>query len=100
MRRLAKEKAMIEREVSLQEANFDKLLSDFTAGKIPDDITREWVLLNYGEPVVVNMDSTANNEIFIYRYPMEYADTDKIYFEFDTNGNILSRKIVMARERK
>ena len=48
-------------------------------------------MTNYGDPIIVKVEDDPYKQIFIYRYPLNYDNTDKIYLEFDNTGKLIGK---------
>ena len=69
--------------VRAQEELFLKLKQDFNDNKLEKGMPQSEITSIYGEPILSR--SIDNKEVFLYRHPTEYFDTDRIYLYFDKN---------------
>lgn len=84
LKALGENQGSMQRQVSRQEVKFDLLASDIKNGKIARGMPRERFINTYGEPVLE--DRYEGGLRLLYRYPLEFFNTGKIYVYFDKDG--------------
>ena len=80
-----------EKWVNEEAKRFDNLLKAVMSDSIDPASTKDSILQNYGEPVVIDHFKEHNSivERWLYRHPIQKLASDRIYFYFDANGNLL-----------
>ena len=82
--------AQIERYVNKQADLFDKLVSDLEEGKLEVGISQKQFIRNYGDPVLANpVRNSSGEEVLLYRYPLKYFNTDRVYAYFDSSQALI-----------
>ncbi|MDD4910559.1 MAG: hypothetical protein PHR44_07790 [Candidatus Omnitrophica bacterium] len=84
LKALGESQGSMQRQVGRQEAKFDLLASDIKNGKIARGMPRERFINIYGEPVLEGRHEGGLR--LLYRYPLEFFNTGKIYVYFDKDG--------------
>ena len=76
--------------VEAQDKNFEKLLAAFKSNRIQQFTTKKQFLKEFGEPIFSReaMKDGQTYEQWLYRYPVKYFDSEKIYLYFDDQGKL------------
>jgi len=80
-----KEQAVYVRQ---EQARFKALLRDIHRGRLLPGLRQERVLARYGEPVL------REGRTFLYRDPVAFFGSPKVYLEFDETDLLSSFKVV------
>jgi hypothetical protein len=86
-------------QVVYQEKKFSLLLRDAKAGHIKGDKTTcSEVRVRYGEPVLEQKaQAPGEKTIWMYRKPVAFIDSSKVYLEFDNRERVSSVRIEESR---
>lgn len=86
-------------QVAFQEKKFALLLKEAKAGRIEiEKTTSAEVRSRYGEPVLEQKSGVPGEKtIWMYRKPVAFIDSSKVYFEFDGKGHVLNIRIEESR---
>ncbi|MFC1703272.1 hypothetical protein ACFL1E_00620 [Candidatus Omnitrophota bacterium] len=90
-----------ERYVEIQEKKFQKLLSAYRDNKLEQGTSRRTIVRSFGEPISareIDGESQAK-ERFVYRHPMEFFGSEKVYLFFDENRKLVSWQYEEAQEK-
>ena len=81
----------MQQEIDRQCRNFDLLLKDIQEGHLKPGIQRKEFIRIYGEPILEEeMDGRTE---LLYRYPLEFFASQKVYVYFDKNGYLLEWRV-------
>lgn len=80
--------------VSMQEAFFNKLKSDVQNQLIREGAAKSDILATYGEPVFCKQSRIIPGETCLYRNPVKYFSTDKVYLYFGPDEKLSSWKFI------
>lgn len=99
LKELAREKEAQKQWVMQAQARFQQLLDDVEARKVTEGISADEILRRYGEPVLRRCPDPYSRAacMWLYRHPVRYFDSDKVYFYFDESKR-LSRIVVVPGE--
>ncbi len=90
LKRYGDNQAQIQSYVDRQVKLFDKLVEDLKAQKLEAGTSQKDFMRLYGEPVLSSTtDDPQAGEVFLYRHPMEYFNTDRVYAYFDETGSLV-----------
>jgi len=90
LREFDKAQTELDRYVEQEENGFYLLLEDIEYHRLAPGKTKKQVLSKYGDPVFCKQNSC------LYRLPLEYFDTQKVYLEFDPDERLLSWRVEPA----
>lgn len=92
----------LQRYVDRQTKLFDRLVSDIKADKLDKGTTEARIVRMYGDPIFVKNidDGSPAKEKLLFRHPMNYFTSDKVYMYFDENKKLLYWKYVPYVEKK
>ena len=91
LKRLSDSQRNINNYLGEQEKFFEKLLADIKKEKIELGTSKDDFLTNYGKPVLIRKDfKKSMGEVFLYRYPTKYFNSDKVYVYFDRFGKLVN----------
>lgn len=79
----------IEKETQLQQNNFDKLMDDINNVRLKKELSKNDIISLYGKPILVKKIDRGSSEEWLYRSPLKYFDTPKIYLIFDNQEKLL-----------
>lgn len=82
-----KEDKSIKRDICVGAKRFDLLLKDIEAGRLKIGMDKKAVLTRYGEPVL-EFPEDNQAEKLLYRHPLKYFDSPKVYLFFDSNRKL------------
>jgi hypothetical protein len=91
LRGYSSEQAQTARQIKVQKNRLRILISDIEKNNIETGMSYKNILHRYGEPVLVwNMEpaSSASRKV-LYRDPVEYFYTDRVYLYFDNSDNLV-----------
>ncbi len=74
--------------VRQQQERFKVLLRDARRGRLLPGLRQERVVARYGEPVL------REGNTFLYRDPVAFFDSPKVYISFDASGLLSSIRVV------
>lgn len=80
--------------VGIEQARFKAVLREARAGRIKKGTTRESIVARYGEPV---LDTGA---AFLYRDPIGFFDSPKVYLDFDEKGALTGVRIAEREQER
>ena len=90
LQRYSKEQDLIERQVDRARKKFDTLVEDITEEKVREDISKRKFVRIYGKPVIVNeIDQGDATLELLYRDPLKFSDTPKVYVYFDKEEKLI-----------
>ena len=90
LKRYGDSQAQMQRYVDKQVKLFDKLVSDLEADKLKVGISQRQFIRSYGEPVLSReLKEPEAGEVFLYRHPTEYFNTDRVYAYFDESKELI-----------
>ncbi len=80
-----------EKFVEVQEEKFENLLDDYKNDRLKKGLSQRYIFRNYGEPVSSRMveDDPLIKERLVYRYPMEFFGSEKMYLFFDEDKKLI-----------
>ncbi|MFH1782072.1 MAG: hypothetical protein ABH848_00440 [Candidatus Omnitrophota bacterium] len=85
----------INKDVSLSREHFDKMLEDYREGSIKEGLRKSFIISTYGPPVLTKVgDAEGVDEIFIYRDPLKYLSSDKLYISFNEKNKIVDMEYI------
>lgn len=91
--RYSNEQDALQRYVSTQKKQVERLFADIEEGKLVIGTTaKRTIIRHYGEPVLVK--KIENKERLLYRDPMEYFSSPRAYLLFDEDGILENIEIV------
>ena len=96
----SKEQDRLDRYVKAQTEKFKFLLQVVKDHKLSQYKNKRSVLKAFGDPVL-SQEIKKNDEMlteFLYRYPKQYLDSDKVYLYFDKKGKFIDWKYVKGNE--
>lgn len=82
-----KEDKAIKHDIALGAKRFDLLLKDIEADKLKPGLEKRAVLARYGQPVL-EFPADDQTEKLLYRHPVKYFDSPKVYLYFDSNQKL------------
>jgi len=82
----------LQRETDISQVKFEKLAEDIKTAKLKSGLSEQDILMLYGEPVLVKKVDMASEE-WLYRAPLKYFDTPKVYLVFDEGQKLLKWRI-------
>ena len=90
---LNKSMASLQRETDISKKKFEKLAGDIKADNLKIGLSKRYVLTTYGDPVLVKEIDKTSEEEWLYRSPLEYFDTLKVYLVFNSQEKLLNWRI-------
>lgn len=93
LKQLGKSQAQIAGYVQRQERLFAKLIDDFEGEKLIVSTPKSTIIRRYGEPVLSKeAGQPPYGKVLLYRHPMKYFDSDKLYLRFDEKDELIGWK--------
>jgi hypothetical protein len=83
----------LQKETDISQTKFDKLLEDIKLDKLKSGLSKQNIMRFYGEPVLVKRIGSSPGEEWLYRAPLEYFETPKVYLIFDSQEELLKWRI-------
>jgi len=80
--------------IKTEEARFKVVLREARAGRIKKGTARKNIVASYGEPV---LDTGAT---FLYRDPVDFFDSPKVYLDFDEKGELIGTRIAQKEQER
>lgn len=71
-----------------KQARFNALMRDIERDRLPLGLRKEKVLARYGQPVIIE-----EGNVFLYRDPVGFVGSPKVYIGFDKNDLVSSVKV-------
>ena len=84
LKQYSKEQDLIARQVETAKKKFNLLVEDIKEEKLEKGISKKRFMRIYGDPVI----EIEENEL-LYRDPLEFFDTPKVYIYFDEKGKLI-----------
>jgi hypothetical protein len=76
--------------IARRQAQFQGLVSRIARGDLLKDMaTKKDVVAQLGDPVLIEPEKKSGAERWLYRDPVKYFDTPKVYFFVDAAGRVL-----------
>ena len=87
--------------VKVSRARFSLLRADIRNSTLKAGLKREYVVRRYGEPVITRrvsrmIEATEVTQEALYRDPLKYSDTEKVYLYYDDLGNLVRWQNISA----
>lgn len=82
----------IQRYIERQERLFEVLVEDIKNSRLDTGLSSLIIVKKYGEPVLVreNKEECPSCRVFLYRRPVDYFSSDKVYLYFDDKDELSS----------
>jgi hypothetical protein len=81
------------KELAAETARFNSIKSAVESGALQKGLSRQAILSQYGEPVVMNEDFTTKRERWVYKpASSSFFEGSRIYLYFDANGSLVEIK--------
>ena len=84
----SREEALKERDLNLEDAHYQKVLSGIQKGQIKPGLSQDEIVKKIGKPVVVLNEGGAEEWLYKARNP-SWFKADKIYLFFDPEGRLV-----------
>ena len=76
--------------IARRQAKFQELVGRIARGdQLKDLSTKKDLVARLGEPVLIGPGNDTGEERWLYRDPVKYSETPKVYFFVDTRGRVL-----------
>ncbi len=93
LKQVGKSQAQIDRYVQRQNKLFSRLIDDFENERLIVGTSKSRIVKRYGEPVLSKeAGQPPYGQILLYRYPMKYFNSDKLYLRFDEFDKLIGWK--------
>ena len=91
---LSDEQIELDAYVESQEENFNKLVDAINRGVFEEYKTKKQILNEFGDPIIKKnvVIDREEYEMWLYRQPMEYFNSKKVYVYFDAAGRVVDKK--------
>jgi hypothetical protein len=88
---LSKNQAQTQQFVKQQEDLFVSLAADVATGELCQGLSKEDLTKRYGSPTLVKTArrNGASLERWLYRMPLDYSASQKVYLDFDASGSLM-----------
>ena len=96
----AQSQVQIGHSVALEQKKFQRLVADVRADRLHKGMLKDAVMARYGDPVLAEPVSSSGGRILLYRDPVRYFNTDRVYLSFDGRGMLYDWKYQPADERR
>ena len=91
LKSLGDDQQQMQNYVDKQNKLFQKLLADSKEDRLTYGMSQRKFLRIYGEPVISWKSKRGPAEdVFLYRHPMKYFNSDKVYIYFDSSQQLIS----------
>lgn len=91
LKRLGSSQEQIARDIKREEKYFSKLKADIRDQQLKPGLSQDEFLRAYGEPILSRESvDLPGGEVFLYRHPTRYFNSDKVYVYFDASGKMQS----------
>ncbi|MCF7870146.1 MAG: hypothetical protein K9L69_02795 [Candidatus Omnitrophica bacterium] len=101
LKRLGDSQKLMEGDIEKKKKNLAKLINDIRADKLKKGIAYNRFIRLYGEPVLEKSISKDSKEKrLLYRHPIKYFDTDKVYLYFNQEAKLIAWEYVKAEPKK
>jgi hypothetical protein len=83
---------LIESKMKRQASQFKHVLADLKHYGLRKGFSKEQMLSRYGEPVLLynGNENSEVKEIWLYRDPLKYSNTDRVYLNFSRDSKLIS----------
>ena len=80
--------------VDEKERQFELLVTNFKENDLQGFSRAKDIIREYGEPIMIKdvLWRSVNLEQWLYRRPVKYSKTDRIYLYFDLDGNLVDKE--------
>lgn len=94
-----KEDKAIKRDIAVGAKKIDLLLKDIETGRLKTGLDKKDAIARYGQPV---LEFIADNQMqeLLYRHPLKYFDSPKVYLYFDRDQKLAKWDIVRLEADK
>lgn len=93
--RLNSEDKALSRQLKLGQRRFDLLVRDIERGRLKIGDSEKSILARYGEPVLrLGVEANEQFEKLLYRYPMQYFNSSKVYLYFDASDRLMKWSMI------
>lgn len=100
LKRLGDSQKQMELDVEAKKKNLEKLIKDIEADKLERGLSFKKFISRYGEPVLEKeVKKGGRMKKLLYRHPVEYFNTDKVYLYFDSNLELAAWKYEKKQEK-
>lgn len=82
--------------IDRKKKKFHQLLQAIKERKLPLNLSKKEAIDIYGEPVLTKK-SSSGEEVFLYRHPLKYSSTTKVYLYFDKDGKLSKFQVLSAK---
>ncbi len=97
LKRLGDSQKQMELGVEAKKKNLAKLINDIEADKLAKGLPFKKFISRYGEPVLEKEAGEGSlMKKLLYRHPLEYFNTDKVYIYFDQRLELVAWKYEKA----
>ncbi len=93
-----KEDKAMKHDIAVGAKRFDLLLKDIEADKLKSGLDKKNILARYGQPVL-EFGADDQTEKLLYRHPLKYFDSPKVYLYFDSNQKLAKWDIIRSETR-
>lgn len=91
LKSLAQDEKEKEAYINKQTGGFLKLQKDISGGKLKEGLSKQEVVGAYGEPVLCSAaQAEPNAERCLFRRPVEFFNTDKVFIFFDEQERLVA----------
>ena len=101
LKRAGDSQKQISKYLTKQGKLFDKLLADVKRERLKPGISQKRVISAYGSPVLIKASRQPPVvEIFLYRRPTEYFNSEKVYLYFDQAAKLIHLEHELPNQEK
>lgn len=97
LKKFGESQGKIDDYVKEQRKYFYKLMEDVNADYLKKGMSKGYIIAKYGEPIFCKIEKiTSNDEACLYREPLKYFTTDKVYLYFDRDERLYLWRVEKA----
>jgi len=101
-KRVGDEQVAIDKLVEKQTARFIEMKELYQSGQFDKFDHKNKIQRKFGKPLFVDVvvENNQTLELWMYRKPVEFKNTDRIYLYFDKKGQLVNSKFEEAKDGK
>jgi len=102
LQRVAMDAEEMDKIVDAQIENFKVMLEEIQLGEFDQYKNEESIVAKFGDPIYIveiKRDSQ-KHKFYLYRNPVKYFNTDKVYIYFDISGKLVDWQLVPKNKKE
>jgi len=102
LKALADEQVVMGQYVEEQNQKFELMIEEVKAGTLDQYLNKKRILRTFGNPIHVKHINKNDQELesWLYRYSMQFFDSEKIYLYFDPDDNLVESEYIGKRNEQ